>query len=133
MKWMAWSTLAAAMAFAPTAFAQSAQGDHMKGATHAQAKDGTRVKGIVKSVSDGLLTVQSKAPDKHEFVFKTSSSTKVQRGDQTLALQDLKPGERVLVRAQRDQNGELSAQAIRIGQRRAAATPKADQHATPHS
>ena len=134
MKWIAWSTLAAAVAFAPVAFAQGS-GGNMKDGTHAaQAKENhIRVKGLVKQVGNGSLEVQSIAPDKREYVFKTSPNTKVQRGEQSLTLQDLKPGERVMVRAQRNQNGELSAQAIRLGQHKAAVSPKQDRQAHPRS
>ena len=73
--------------------------------------DGTRVMGTIASVGVDRFTV--KAPDGKEQPVLVDEQTRYQEGQKDIQLEDLKPGDRVLVRVQADTSNGFKAQMVR--------------------
>jgi len=72
---------------------------------------GARVMGIVASVGVDRFTV--KTPDGNEQTVLVDEQTRYREGQKDIQLEDLKPGDRVLLRAQADTSSGLKAQMVR--------------------
>jgi hypothetical protein len=87
---------------------------------HAHGKDGVHLRGVVKAVGDTSLTLV--VTDQKEVTVKTSEKTEVMRGDKRSALSEVRSGERAVVHAAKTNAGDLEAQLIKLGTKKAMPT-----------
>lgn len=70
------------------------------------------IDGVIVSIAGSTLTIRTE--DGHEVVVTIGSGTAIRRGNQVLSISDLKAGDKVEIRAERNPDGSLQALEIKV-------------------
>ena len=82
------------------------------GSAFAHGKDGVHLKGTVKAIDAQSVTVTT--TEQQDVTAHVDAKTKFERGDAPASAKDVRPGEKVVVHAQKMKDGQLHAHIIKL-------------------